>query len=68
MKGAENLKKQAKEVVVMSENKRYKKGDVEELPDRSRSKSFDMKIKDVNYYSINLKQLKQNDDKFRNTV
>ena len=58
MKGAENLKKQAKEVVVMSENKRYKKGDVEELPDRSRSKSFDMKIKDVNYYSINLKQLK----------
>lgn len=58
MKGAENLKKQAKEVVVMSENKRYKKGDVEELPDRSRSKSFDSKIKDVNYYSINLKQLK----------
>lgn len=42
----------------MSENKRYKKGDVEELPDRSRSKSFDSKIKDVNYYSINLKQLK----------
>ena len=58
MKGAENLKKQAKEVVVMSENKRYKKCDVEELPDRSRSKSFDSKIKDVNYYSINLKQLK----------
>ena len=45
----------------MSENKRYKKGDGEEIPDRSRSRSFDAKVKDVNYYSINLKQLKQND-------
>lgn len=42
----------------MSENKRYKKGDAEDQPDRSRSKSFDLKIKDGNYYSINLKQLK----------
>ena len=52
----------------MSENKRYKKGDGEEQPDRSRSKSFDVKVKDGNYYSINLKKLKQNDEKFRNTV
>lgn len=51
------MKKQAKEVYIMSENKRYKKGDGEEQPDRSRSKSIDFKIKDGNYYSINLKQL-----------
>jgi hypothetical protein len=57
LKGAENLKKQAKEVYIMSENKRYKKGDGEEQPDRSRSKSIDFKVKDGNYYSINLKQL-----------
>jgi hypothetical protein len=68
LKGAESLKKQAKDVFIMSENKRYKKSDGEEIPDRSRSRSFDAKVKDVNYYSINLKQLKQNDEKFRNTV